>query len=522
MTKTRRIGESGAALQHIGDAYRCFQSATIEHVYVDHAGFRHYCAGVGRFLRGLRDNDDEYWTPLVRHLQRFKYDLASAQTAFQMVGQICADRQHAARSRYKHGERLYGDLGGLANELLDLVDALSASPDAPLKDALIASLEPHDGKTNALLVSESRLIPFVSRELEAVPTLRELSILSAQQLRAPRCYERLYLVGSGRAFPDYVFAAPRATLIRAIHFRWLPPLRPRRNLFAASDARLGSPAPAQSATVIEPVPDDANQTIEELNDWQWYAGAGLSKFAESVSARHAVQRHEAIRALPVALEGGLAVLLDAEDGSSTLVIDLQERDKGRVRRVATADVEEGMFVLVRAGGGGDLIVPVADALLKDRAGECRSLQKEWKTRLRERIRAKSLFEVSIALLDLGSTRANESNVRNWAWDRSIRTEDIADFRAILRLVGLEGDTDRYWDAMSLIDSAHTKAGQAIRKLLLERVRSTDASELERLGAMEFDLPGQHAGKMIAARVLKVADQPVLVHPSEVGRPFEAA
>jgi hypothetical protein len=271
-------------------------------------------------------------------------------------------------------------------------------------------------------------------------------------------------------------------------------------------------------TQSEAFPGDHAPT-EDI-DWLWYSGSGLSDLARRVSATEETDRHDAIRAIPVALEGDRAAFLEAEDGASVMVIDLEERGKRRVRRVPTADIEEGMFILLRVGGGGDLIVPVADSLMKERAPDCRRLQSDWKARLRERIRASSLFEASIALLEHGSLRANESNLRRWAWERSIKPDRREDFCAILRLVGLEAETEKYFAAMRLIERAHAKAGQAIRRVLLERVRTSDLGDLERLGAMEFDIPGAHAGRMLAARVLRVGEEPVFVNASYVGRPFE--
>jgi hypothetical protein len=277
------------------------------------------------------------------------------------------------------------------------------------------------------------------------------------------------------------------------------------------------------------VVDDAALQNEDEPGWidpDTGPAPGASLLQEIVHRANAVnaagsQRHDLIRALPVALEGGRAVFLDAEDGATVLVLDLAERGKSRVRRIPTADIEEGVFVLLRAGGGGDYVLPVADAVLGRRATECRKLQRDWKTRLRAQVEVHGLFETSIALLEHGGVRAEEGNVRRWMWDRNIRPREYADFLAIMRLTGLDADVTRYWNTMALIERAHIKAGQLIRRMLLEQVMKSDLTELERIGSMEFDLPGTGTGRMVAFRVVRSASDPVVISAANVGRLLNA-
>jgi hypothetical protein len=91
----------------------------------------------------------------------------------------------------------------------------------------------------------------------------------------------------------------------------------------------------------------------------------------------------------------------------------------------------------------------------------------------------------------------------------------------MKLVGLDAEKDLYWRAMKTIDMAHLQAGQVIRTALLAQVRSADLSALERLGSLEFDLPGADTGRMIASRVLRVGRETVEISSSRVGKPIEA-
>jgi hypothetical protein len=75
--------------------------------------------------------------------------------------------------------------------------------------------------------------------------------------------------------------------------------------------------------------------------------------------------------------------------------------------------------------------------------------------------------------------------------------------------------------MALIERAHIKAGQLIRRMLLEQVMKSDLAELERVGSMEFDLPGTGTGRMVAFRVVRSASEPVVISAANVGRVLNA-
>jgi len=112
-----------------------------------------------------------------------------------------------------------------------------------------------------------------------------------------------------------------------------------------------------------------------------------------------------------------------------------------------------MYVLLRMTGSGDYILPIADWLLGTEAARLGSRQREWKSQLRTIVSQSSSLQVSLQLLDLGSNRANETNVRNWTSSRNIKTHDPQDFAAIMKLVGLADHAEEYWNAMARISQA---------------------------------------------------------------------
>ena len=185
------------------------------------------------------------------------------------------------------------------------------------------------------------------------------------------------------------------------------------------------------------------------------------------------------------------------------------------------DLRAGTYVILRTGGGGDYIVAEADLhFLGERASEVRAAQQRWKSLLREKVTKTSLIEVSLQLIEMGSSTADEMNVRNYMSPRSIRTRSPEDFRAIMRVVGLGDDWERYWDMMGEIDNAHRHAGHRIRKQLLKRLVELDLNELERIGYMEMTLPGVDAGSLSVFRVVDVSPDTELVPIHRLGHAWE--
>ena len=216
----------------------------------------------------------------------------------------------------------------------------------------------------------------------------------------------------------------------------------------------------------------------------------------------------------------MAVLLDSSEGAKTTIIDLDNLSGSSIIKISVDQIEPGMYLLLRTEGGGEYIYEMANYILGDKAEEVRKAQNYWKSLLRKAILAKSLHGVITELKQLDSIKANEVNVRNWASYRSIKTEQYADFLAIMKLIGLENETRQYWDMMALINSAHSRAGQSIRRQLLDKVRSIDLTGLKRTGKMEFHIEESDAGSITAFRVQEVQREPIEVPYFRINKLFD--
>lgn len=133
-----------------------------------------------------------------------------------------------------------------------------------------------------------------------------------------------------------------------------------------------------------------------------------------------IYEYENVEAVCIFLEGDLAVLIEASEGAKTLVIDPDEDSNNCIARIFVKDIKS-VFILVRTGGGGDYIVPVADKIMGDQAPQTREYQRSWKESLRNYVKRIGLLkkQALICSLSLGSYLANETNVRNWMSPREI-------------------------------------------------------------------------------------------------------
>ena len=204
-----------------------------------------------------------------------------------------------------------------------------------------------------------------------------------------------------------------------------------------------------------------------------------------------------VDAIVLKLEGANFVLMEDEEKNDAYIVDLDEDDP--IHRVPAREVAEGVFILLRTEGGGNYVVDMANHLLGNRAFPARAKQERWKQELREAVAARGADAVVAELKRRGAPRANTSNLRNWQSPRSIRTQDHADFDAILSLGGLDDQRDDFWQTMDLIDRAHSRAGQEIRRRLLAEVRQADRGELIKHGRLEFELE-EGGGSLTAFRV----------------------
>ncbi len=485
-------------------------TATVRRVRITHPLFRDYSVGVDRLLRILGDAaDEEIWKNVVALLKRYRFSLAAAPLPFNDGALSIAAVLDAARNELPAFQRVHPTAAKQLATLIEIGAELHASSENPIMDFIVEQF-PNGAADGALLLKDSRLIALTQRILRQDPATREWAVVTASQLKRETCYHHLLIVGAARWFPDYVITAPRASEIWLIRYAWIRDVMPNRRVFD-QHGRTGS-----LGDTSEPNPEEKDDAVEAeaiLPQIDWTA----------IQRRGLIQTEASFDDVPAkiaVLEGEFGVFFEDDESATVLTLDLDTDDPTeRVGRTPVQRLAPGTFVLLRTTGGGDYILPIANKLLGKAAQYLRSCQREWKAQLRRAVAESSLLEVSVRLLDAGSTCANETNVRNWMSPRNIKTHDPRDFAAIMRVIGLERRIDEYWNAMAAISKAHQRAGQQIRRVLLRRLQEVDLSILERDGRLEISLPGVDAGSLTAFRLIDIASAGQLVATTKLNHPF---
>jgi hypothetical protein len=215
------------------------------------------------------------------------------------------------------------------------------------------------------------------------------------------------------------------------------------------------------------------------------------------------------------------VPLSAEDDASVLVINLADTNLP-VTKMKVAEIEPGIFILIRTTGGGDFIIPVADQIMGALSDEARKCQREWKSLLRDRIVENGYDSAIKQLKTYGSPRANYMNVRNWMFDRSIKTEFREDFHAIMKLIGWEDESESIWNMMSMIDRAHRHAGRRIRRMLIDKVKNSDLRALKKSGKIDFELEQESNISITAFQVREISPDVIKLPNWQIGNPIKRA
>jgi len=498
------------------DIYECSKNFEIIKHTVAHKALGKFCLSLKRFEHILGENtDDPYWKAFMSPLKRYRFELCAAPLFLnsppsQTLSSIRALKHSALRCK-----NLFPQFDGYAQDILEQIFSLLELNESPLLDFLDSKVRPDKSSDTAILLKESYLIPSAEEVLKSHHVLHRIPLLAPVQVRRGNCYKNLFVIGPSRWFPSYVYSAPRAFKLNLVRYGWIKETLRVEPVFIGSKDYKAEPEKSTQETIY--VTEEEYLSSEDLIpkiDW-----GSISRKVTGHLSREAGQ--EEVNARLFLLEGEKAVFLDTEENSSVLIIDLDEEEQHRVKRISANNISPNNYVLLRTSGGGDYIINIADWIMGKEAEGARMMQKLWKTRLREvATKSASLLDVSLKLIDLGSLKANEINVRNWMSYKSIKTWDYNDFAAIMQLVGLGNKAKECWEIMGMIDTAHRKAGHHIRKLLLKKILESDLDELQRLGKMEFELSEVDSGSLTAFRVRNVSSEIMKVSVSLLGHPFD--
>jgi hypothetical protein len=503
---------NNSSLESINQVYQCASIYDVNRHRVTYDELGLFSIALNTFQSQIGElAEDPYWQKYFSELRRLRFGLCAAPVLNDYRDYRIDEIRTALAGHLRRCHAVYPTFAEPANDVLQALVAIQGDGRNPLLDKLVELRQP-DLKS-AWVIKESRLIPHVEDVLRDHPEFKpNLQIVHHSQLASATCYDQLVFIGSPTWFPPSVFTSPRAPRLDIVQFSWMRDSWKIPTTFVANY----TPSQIKRVTLREL---DAHYQAESPAD-TILLNVDIQRVA-SIAARGEHREYDEVDARCIVFEGETAIFVDADQSSTVLVIDLEERDIERVRSSKVGNLALGTFVLVRTSGGGDYILPIADQILGSKAQYARSVQSEWKTLLRQYVVEHGLLKTSIDLLDMGSNIANEMNVRNWMSPRNIKTRDEKDFAAVMRLIGLAEREREIWQTMELISSAHLSAGSQLRKRLLALVDAIPPDEFRKRGKIEFKLEDDDDdAKLTAYRVEDMLPGTYKVAYTQIGVPFK--
>jgi hypothetical protein len=501
-------------LQTIDGLYQIAQNPRIDRLEVPSELLHTFSKSIKRLKIALgAAGEEEIWKSPSAVLKRYLYGLLLAPVPFNQIGLI----DDSLLERIAASESFYRAVNPVGWEALkvatNLAIELRLKSENPLFTRLLRAY-PRGAGHGVLLLQDSRFILAVEKLLRRNIATSQLRVITAGQLKGDICGSRLVIIGPSGWHPDYVIEARRAANVTIVKYEWMHEKHREKSRF---EGGWGGYAIEQEVrpTAVPQLNDEHFQSPIDLLpaiDWSQIHATG--------SSGHFSSDMDDVPARLVALEGGQAVFLDNDPSTTVLLIDLETEDEQhKVARSSANRLSPGKFIVLRSSGDGDYIVSVANKLMGGEAEALRARQFEWKDRLKALVLKSSPYEVSRRLQALGSERAADQNVRNWMSTKNIRTNDLADFAAIMSLIGMAHLTEDYWRSMELIARYHQRAGQQIRRQLLKKLQGTDLTDLERLGRLDISLPETGTGALTAYRIIAIENLPRLVNVNRLNQPF---
>lgn len=504
------------SIADVSKVYNNNRTLTIESHFISYPSLARFNSRLTAFSKVLgQDYEDSYWSVFLRTLKRYRFDICAAPWASESLKNHTREIYSIANQQIRDCHLIYPALLEPAQSLVSSLEVLYDEGQDPILESLKKIAKTSQSRKSqieevAILIKESRLVPVARSAISMTPGSENWSISVPHNLRDLKTYQQLIVIGHPAWFPAYVFTAPRASVINLLCYDWMnvnwnpkPALiAPTRGSFRAQRIRIDHKSSDLHTTAEDILPPEID--IKRVIDKAYRESSG---------------EDETNTAQLLILESEKGVFIQAEGEASVLVIDLDQDSNQRVRRVPHYHLEPNMYILLRTSGGGDYLIPMADRLLGPRAEILREMQHTWKARLRLAAKQDGIITIIDKLKILGSRIANYQNIRNWMSDRTIVTEEFSEFLAIMKLVGLQKESQRYWEAMRDLRRAHTWAGQQIRRRLLEQVNKSDLGELERVGFMDFTLDEQDAGSLTAYRIRSIVPQTVEVLSNRIDHPF---
>jgi hypothetical protein len=388
---------------------------------------------------------------------------------------------------------------GLDNEASRLLDQFWMSLKVLRKIAVSPYiqwlLDTHDPECEcSLIVYKSDWLRASNRAIRSKAPLRHFTVLSASSLIEPRRLTKAYVCGALSIYPQSIYTSGRADQVLWSIFDWMKPYTPDMNPSLYEDVQF-----EPTIRLISTNPGIETQESEKSVDISGLWELPISPLQEDQNAE--VDDLELVDSVPLLLATGARTFVPIYDRVQVAFPQDSTRPNSiTLSKKFGADISVDDFVILRSYGEKDIIVLLADELLGNRSQPLRSSQQRWKAALRSRVAATSISLALRSLRDLGSTIANEQNLRNWMSPRNIRTQEKTEFLILLEFCGLKEDAERIWDEMGEIVRAHTRSGRLLKLQLSSELTAHTGADLLSQHRIDVSIQGVSSGSLIAIRV----------------------
>lgn len=348
-----------------------------------------------------------------------------------------------------------------------------------------------------------------------------LKVTSPKGLKSYTFYDRIIFCGSVNLFSEnqfrnfeHVWRAPRASDLYFLSFNWIRDdfepkptfdVKPNKVPVRIQKERVGATCADHGKKIQK------NEKIQvDIRDIDF---SPVELVPRGLIATNAGYYEAICESRLLMLEDETFIYKEVESFSRIVEFTPQ----AEIKKIPTNKLERGMPLVVRTEGSGDSIAAVADMLFGELADEIRSKQEKWKIAFRRKLFTFStLHEVAIVLTSLGAPTANETNVRNWQRNDTIKPKNENDFKAIMVFSELADMSEEYWKNARQIDLMHKKAGRKISKLLLGRINDTSRTDLEKYGRIDVELSGL-SGKVSLIRIEAILPEIYKIPSSQLNK-----
>jgi len=516
---------SGASSK-ISSATKVYENVSkceIIRCWVDHPELYNVSYALRTLIQSLQSEiGDEYWRLTLSPVRRLVFALCSTPLPFNHVTEASPIDWDKLERQIQICQQLYPDSYTALSDLVKKLKLLSTEACSPFTKPLISLC--NEKNEVSVVIKNPRMNQAVAEYFANSVLLKNAKVVSSRQLRETHICNSLVLIGPCKWFDDYIFLAPCTQHIHVMLFRWMQDTwKPEPVFLHDSDADDKSHKHCMGTMPkIIGQPVLVNSVLHNLKPPDLLPPLPLFRATGGYDLR-LQPGEETVLAKICLLSGGRAVLVSADEGTQ-LIIDLSETGNSIVRRVHANALEPYQYLLLRTSGGGDFIAPLADRILGKLSEKRRKQQSEWKdlmiTSAHKRFGVLPRHDLSVRIaIDLRSRKLSKvrpANIHYWMSSRCISPRKEEDFRAVLNFSGIADRTKELWEAMEEIHRAHKRAGQYIRKMLLQRISTVSLEPLERDGEMVFDLEIKGSGTISAFQITDILEEEEEVPVNRLG------